>query len=805
MPRPTSGPEIAMNETPPLQPAAAGLHLSGDILEIVTKHIGAGLAVLSRDYTVLWANKVMEDIYGDTVGKTCYRTYQQQECVCPWCGVRAVFEQNLERVVREVVSRDKNGETINLEIIATPVRDAQGNIIAALELVLPITERKQQEKVLAELLTFSQSLVSTVDLSSLYRKVTSLSKELLGLDFSTLMLMSDDQNALVIRDTLGFSEQTIGHYALLKGQGLSTHVVLEKKPAVVVDFQTETRFEIPSLVLEKDIRSALCVPMMLGEEIFGVLIGHTLQPRIFGEEAINIYQSFANQAAMAIKNTMHMHSLHASEKKFRTLFDNTNDAILIYSLDCSLLEVNRATCERLGYSREELLALPLTQLVAPPFASLVKDRVEQLKKSGTAIFETAHLKKDGSILPIEQSCSLIDFDSQNAILCVARDISERKRLDEERLRTQKLESLGVLAGGIAHDFNNLLTGILGNLSLAKANLPKTGPVAERLAETEKATLRAKDLTQQLLTFAKGGAPVKTEASLAELIRDAAGFAVRGTKAVCDYDCAEDLWLAEVDKGQLGQVLQNLVINAVHAMPEGGAIRLAARNLTLDSGELPLTPGKYVLITVRDHGLGIPPEHLAKIFDPYFTTKHSGSGLGLAVVYSIIANHAGHITVESEPGKGTLFSIYLPATGKCPLAEKPASPPAPLNKGRGKILVMDDEELIRDVSTAMLRQLGYEPHAARDGEEAITRYLQAKKDGHPFDLVIMDLTVPGGMGGKETIAQLRRLDPQVKGVVSSGYANDPIMANFSEYGFCGVAPKPFSLQELSDLLQTILYS
>lgn len=794
-----------MSEAPSLPPTASTLPLPADLLEIVAHQLGIGLAIISRDYRTLWANEVINHLYGDTVGKICYKTYNQQEQICQWCGVREIFDLGKDRVVTETVGRGKNGDIISCEIIATPIRDAQGNITAALELVLPITERKQKEKALAELLAFSQSLVSTVDLNSLYRKVTSLSRELLSLDFSTLMLMSDEQSALVIRDTLGFPEQTIGHYALLKGQGLSTHVVREKKPAVVVDFQTETRFEVPPLVLERNIRSALCVPMMLGEEVFGVLIGHTLQPRVFNEEAIRIYQGFANQAAVAIKNAMHMHSLHASERKFRALFDNTNDAILIYSLDCRLLEVNHATCERLGYSREELLALPLTQLVAPPYASRVKERIEQLKKTTKAIFESAHLKKDGSILPIEQSCSLIDYDTQMAILCVARDISERKRMDEERLRTQKLESLGVLAGGIAHDFNNLLTGILGNLSLVKANLPETGAVAERLAETEKATLRARDLTQQLLTFARGGAPIKRETSLAGLIQEAAGFAVRGTKAVCEYDCAEDLWLAEVDTGQLSQVLQNLVINAVHAMPEGGAIRLTARNLTVNPGELPLTPGKYVRITVRDQGLGIPPEHLAKIFDPYFTTKQSGSGLGLAVVHSIIANHAGHIGVESEPGKGTVFSIYLPSTGKSSPTEKPAEATSPLRTGQGKILVMDDEELIRHVSTAMLRQLGYEAHAANDGEEAITCYLQAKKEGRPFDLVIMDLTVPGGMGGKEAIAHLRRLDPQIKAVVSSGYANDPIMANFGEYGFCGVAPKPFGLQELSKLLQMILNS
>ncbi|MBU0664071.1 MAG: PAS domain S-box protein [Proteobacteria bacterium] len=214
-----------------------------------------------------------------------------------------------------------------------------------------------------------------------------------------------------------------------------------------------------------------------------------------------------------------------------------------------------------------------------------------MKQSGSAIFESAHLKKDGSIILIEQSCRLIDFDTQTAILCVARDISDRKKREEELLRTQKLESLGVLAGGIAHDFNNLLTGILGNLTLARASLPERGVVAERLAETEKATLRARDLTQQLLTFAKGGAPVKKETTLTGLIQDAAGFSLRGTKAKCMYDFAEDLWLVEVDTGQLGQVLQNLVINAVHAMPDGGVIHLAAHNITVKAGELPLAPGR----------------------------------------------------------------------------------------------------------------------------------------------------------------------------------------------------------------------
>ncbi len=661
---------------------------------------------------------------------------------------------------------------------------------------------KRQERAYAELLKFSQVLTSTVDLHDLYATVTKLPKDLLGFDFSTLMLVTPDRNALVIKESIGFPENMIGTFALLKGQGLSTYVVVEKTPAVVYDFATEQRFEVPPVVFAKDIASALCVPMMIGQEVFGVLIGHTHLKRQFDDDEIQLYQSFANQAAVAIKNAMHLHSLHASEKKFRTLFDSTHDAIMIYDLDGRLIEVNDVACKRLGYSREELLAMEPGEFIASRYAAKLPQRIARVKERNQSIFETAHITKDGHSIPIELSCSYIEYGDSEAILGVARDISERKKMEEERLRAQKLESVGVLAGGIAHDFNNLLTGILGNLSLAQLYLPPESKVKEKLAETEKAAIRAQGLTQQLLTFSKGGTPVKETASLLEIIKDSTEFASRGSKSACEYDLAEDLWLVEADKGQISQVFQNLVINASHAMPEGGTIFVSASNTTLKKNALPpLAAGDYVQVTVQDQGSGIAREHLEKIFDPYFSTKENGSGLGLAVVYSIIKNHNGHITLESDPTEGTVFQIYLPVTDKS-IAPEDKAPPV-LTKGEGKILLMDDEDVVRRVAIEILTSLGYEAHTAHDGAEALKLYQQAFDDGCPFDLVVMDLTIPAGMGGKETVAKLLKQYPNAKAIVASGYANDPIMANFQEYGFKGVAPKPFCLKDFSSLIHRVL--
>ena len=412
------------------------------------------------------------------------------------------------------------------------------------------------------------------------------------------------------------------------------------------------------------------------------------------------------------------------------------------------------------------------------------------------------LQSDGERM-ISYSCSPI-HDARGIVIgtvLVFRDITEEKRSVAELLRAGKLESLGLLAGGIAHDFNNILTVVIGNLSLAKLLASPHDKIYARLEEAEKASVRTKDLTQQLLTFAKGGTPIKQTASITELIRETTDFASHGANVKCEFALPEELWPVEIDAGQISQVLNNLVINAVQAMPGGGIVCVSAENLALgEESGLPLNVGKYVRIQVRDNGTGIDPEYLAKIFDPYFTTKQTGSGLGLATSYSIIKKHDGLLTVESALGAGTSFYIYLPASNR-PVAEPPRAREEPL-RGTGRVLVMDDEPLIRELAKAMLEHLGYEAEQARDGGEAIRLYCQAKENGRPFDAVIMDLTIPGGMGGKEAITKLRALDPEVRAIVSSGYSSDPVMANYGAYGFRGVMGKPYKVGELAKVLHDI---
>jgi PAS domain S-box-containing protein len=383
---------------------------------------------------------------------------------------------------------------------------------------------------------------------------------------------------------------------------------------------------------------------------------------------------------------------------------------------------------------------------------------------------------------------------------VNQDITERKRMEEDLIRTEKLESIGILAGGIAHDFNNILTAILGNVYLARMQVKPEDEIFDLLNEAEMASRRAETLTKQLLTFAKGGVPVKETASIEDIIKEASLHGLRGSKSSCEIFMAEDLWPAEVDIGQISQVINNIVINANQAMPSGGIIRIEADNQMLDDKQdFPIEQGRYIRISIADQGVGIAEKHLLDVFDPYFTTKREGSGLGLATTYSIIKKHGGHITVESQLGVGTTFHIYLPASDKA----MPEKGEERMINGKGRILVMDDQPSLRKIVGRMLENLGYESEVAEDGAEAIRKVEEAQKTEKPFDAVILDLTVPGGMGGKEVIKKILDMDPELKAIVSSGYSDDPVLSNFQEYGFRGVIPKPFESQSLGKVLHEVL--
>ena len=394
---------------------------------------------------------------------------------------------------------------------------------------------------------------------------------------------------------------------------------------------------------------------------------------------------------------------------------------------------------------------------------------------------------------------------------VIRDISDRKRLekkqielDQQILHSKKMEAIGILAGGIAHDFNNLLQGVFGYISMARLNLDQRDKCVHMLEQAEKALHMSVNLTKQLLTFSKGGKPLKKAMKILPIIENATKFALSGSRTDYSLENDAELRLVDVDEGQVGQVVQNIVMNADQAMPVGGTVSITVQNVDAPGDDLPtsLAAGSYIRISVKDNGIGIPEHYLPKIFDPYFTTKEKGSGLGLAASYSIIRNHGGMIDVKSEMGKGSMFSVYLPAMDAEERVIQPAlAAETPVRKGA--ILLMDDEKMIRDVAEVMIQALGHTVEFAQNGEEAIDKYRGALSLGRPFDIVVLDLTIRGGMGGEETMQKLLEIDPDVKAVVSSGYAESSAICEYKKRGFKACLAKPYQVDTLRNTLGDLL--
>ena len=481
---------------------------------------------------------------------------------------------------------------------------------------------------------------------------------------------------------------------------------------------------------------------------------------------------------------------------------DTQGTVLFMNRAAAALTQNDATIA-VGRPLAEVCVLKRARSVAPfnlPINLVLADGALVDLPAGTTL-----VGRNGATCLVEGCCAPVHDAGGDRIgtVLVIRDVTVRQRFEEELERGSRLESIGILAGGIAHDFNNILTAIMGNITLAQLDAEALPAVHRSLREAERATLRARDLTQQLLTFAKGGDPVRTAVLLPEIIMETTEFAMHGSRVKCEFNLPAGLWPADADKGQLSQVVQNLVINAVQAMPEGGAICISAANETVAADtSRPLTPGDYVHISVTDTGTGIKADHLAKIFDPYFTTKQQGSGLGLSTVYSIIRKHQGHIEVVSERGRGTTFHFWLPAMreNQLEIPDEQTETLAPLT---GRVLFMDDEASIIAMAKLLLQRLGFEVEVARDGAETVKKFAAARTAGEPFDLVVLDLTVPGGMGGSEALEQLRLIDPGVKAIVSSGYSSDPVLANYRAYGFRGMVAKPYKVDDFVRVLRTAL--
>ena len=507
--------------------------------------------------------------------------------------------------------------------------------------------------------------------------------------------------------------------------------------------------------------------------------------------------------------------LAAQKEQLSVTLRSIADCVITCDAAGSIVMVNEAFTELTGRRAEKAQGEPLADVLSlsqDGKTDLSKDLVSRILDSEHPIdlYSTATLsRKDDSTRIVSVSGSAIgDKSGMRGAVLVLRDVTKKQQMEKELQKSQKLESVGVLAGGIAHDFNNLLAVILGNVSLAKLKLKESRPeeVIELITESEHAGKRARDLTQQLLTFSKGGAPVKRITNVEDIIREATLFALRGSNVNCIYDVEPGDYFAEVDEGQINQVVNNIVINAKQAMPEGGTVTIRmflpiAGNTDMNPALQPHERG-YLRVEIADEGTGIATKYLTKIFDPFFTTKQSGSGLGLATSYSIIRNHGGTISVDSSPTAGSCFTVFLPASLAEPFEENPIEN-IPLPASDRRVLVMDDDDGVRSLMRRMLEGFGYEVETAQDGEEAIKQYQVANAAKHAFDLVILDLTVAGGMGGQETLEKLLKIDPAVMAIVSSGYSDHPVMANYESYGFKGILVKPFQLSTLTFELDRIL--
>ncbi len=496
-------------------------------------------------------------------------------------------------------------------------------------------------------------------------------------------------------------------------------------------------------------------------------------------------------------------------QRYQSAFENSREALLLFSRRKKFLNVSKRLVQLSQYSKQELLSMTLDILFPDLLSHLHIPTVEQENQTFLpCVFETLLLTQRKNRVPVKISVCLLPFQPNADLVFqgTIHDITLGKKNQDEFQRAEKLKSIGDLAGGIAHNFNNIMTGLYGNIALARLELSTETKAFSYLKKAENSMEEAIKLTKRLLTFAKGGDPIIEDTDIAALVLDTIAFNLSGSNIRPRVISSQNLWPIHGDRGQLEQVISNIVINSRQAMPKGGVFTIHMENSSLlKDNLLTISKGPYVKITLSDEGAGIHHKNVDRIFDPYFTTQKNGGGMGLAICYSIIKKHNGHIYVSSQRGTGTSITLYLPAIS--PLSQKETTMESdlsdPNSDAPAKILVMDDEEPIRTITKKMLETFGYSVTLTENGEEAIEVYSKAFEEKPSFDLVIMDLTIPGGMGGKDASKKILGIDPGARIVISSGYSNDPIMSNHQDYGLKGIIPKPYRIAEFKKTVDQLL--
>jgi len=760
--------------------------------------------ILDKSGTVLWANKAVRDRFEPTHGNVLGLDYRLLYFGTLHPDVRPPWDSVLHGALSAAVEISLPKLNGWFSVSCYPLYDIEGKQWGAISIIKDITDRRRVEEALRDIAQGAPAAGG----AAFFRALAKDLAKALDVQYAFLAEFPDAHRSMAHTVAVWAQGQFTDNFSWDMVNSPGPHILHNKTPSWGQEAQRHYPFDL--LLAKWNINSFIGIPLLnsIGH-IIGLIVAMDQGPLRNLQLAQSILGVFAVRAASELERKRAEEALRDNEERYRAIAEHAYDLIFEIQPNGSLLYLSPSCGDVLGYDLNEFRQYNFLDLLHPDDQIIINPEFENnIRLLHNWQMECRLHHQSGEWRWFESHVKPFRTTTGDIVaVVVSRDTTEQRRIDEERLRATKLESIGILAGGIAHDFNNILTAVFANVGLAKMLSAKEGTslnpaIVERLTAAEKACLRARDLTKQLLTFAKGGIPVKNRASIARFINETVEFALRGSNVRCDLNLPDHLWWVEVDEGQMSQVIQNLIINADHAMPDGGVIQIAAENISVDSWHgLPIKSGQYVKVSVQDQGTGIQPEHLSKIFDPYYTTKQKGNGLGLATTYSIIKRHEGHITVQSEPGIGTTFVFYLPAVekGETEIVVEESR----IMRGSGRLLVLEDEEDIRDILETMLAHLGYEVDFATDGAVAVELYRQAQEAGKPFTATILDLTIPGGVGGREAIHHLKDLDPNVVALVSSGYSNDQVIATPEQFGFKGMVAKPYNLSDLGKALDKAL--
>lgn len=709
----------------------------------------------------------------------------------------------------------KDGTAFWNQLTINPVRNDVGALTHFIGLLTDVTDRIAAEEALAhrnrELAALHR--ISAISLAPAppelsYRAIVAEIAAATGFPIVAIALHDESARCLVYQAAHGFDLP--GTLAVPLDLAASEPVVRTRRHLLI---HPEDPSEIADPVLAPlGIRTLACFPMHAdGRTIGTVTLGHTATV-VASDRLPRFAASIAGVVASFVERARVQEALAAEGERLLVTLRSIADGVIATDTDGRITLLNPVAEQICGRDQADAVGRPLGEVfsILDEKSRGPLDPIRRLREGdrrNDAVSERGILVSgDGTERIVAHSATPLrdrEGDTIGAVI-VLRDVTREQQLEREILQASKLESIGRLAGGIAHEFNNLLTTILGHLSLLRAD-PDAPGADDVIAEAERAARRAKGLTQQLLTFSGGGAPIRKRTAIADVLREVVRVALHRTDFVCEFSIPDDLPPVDIDEAQIAQAIGNIVINATQAMPGGGTIHVSCERHTerapasADADAHPLAPGDYVRITIRDEGDGIAPENLSRIFDPFFTTRPNASGLGLSAAYSIVRRHDGLITARSAPGEGATFEIWIPAAN--PDADTTTMEPTPNLTGR--ILVMDDDEGVVAVVRRMLERIGHEVHTVPDGETAIARYQEAMQDGEPFDAVLMDLTIPGGMGGREAVRRILEIDPDARVIVSSGYSNDPVMAEYRAHGFRGVIAKPYDLAELRRVVAEVI--